>query len=212
MGSWLAEGFDEGCIQMRELVGGLGIVLENVLTRCECKRIIEETERVGYGYTNFPQRYRGNRRLQLDDISGTLAGKIWQRIRVHVQERLEVDWMPDGDYPSGIWEAEGCNTRFRFSKYYSGDCFQKHADQLALLNSESCSFLTVNVYLNDLLPDQAGRTRFFADRAGDVVDAAGGHAGSLVLFKQEHALHDGERLSSGLKYLMRTDVLYKKVA
>ena len=71
--------------------------------------------------------------------------------------------------------------------------------------------MTVNIYLNDLEPAQHGRTRFFLERKGGAVDAAGGVAGSAVLFKQEHALHDGEPLASGLKYLMRTDVMFVKV-
>ena len=45
-----------------------------------------------------------------------------------------------------------------------------------------------------------------------MVDSAGGCAGSAVVFKQEHALHDDEKLNCGLKYLMRTDdiVMYRK--
>ena len=41
------------------------------------------------------------------------------------------------------------------------------------------------------------------------VGAAGGVAGSAVVFRQELVRHDGERLASGVKYLMRTDVVYK---
>merc|ERR1711924_263390 len=43
------------------------------------------------------------------------------------------------------------------------------------------------------------------------VDIAGGVAGSVAIFKQESVIHDGEPLASGLKYLMRTDVIFKKV-
>ena len=77
---------------------------------------------------------------------------------------------------------------------------------------DSCCLMTVNIYLNDLGTAQHGRTRFFLERSGQMVDNAGGLAGSAVLFKQEHALHDGDLLSSGLKYLMRTDVLFTKIS
>jgi len=211
LGACLAQNFRSEVIQKRELQHGLGVVLDNVLTRCECQRLIEATETIGYGYTSFPQAYRGNRRLQLDDAE--LAGLIWRRICDFVPAKLHVDYMPeDGDYPDGIWEPVGCNERFRFSKYFAGDCFKIHCDQLAHFHSSLCSFLTVNFYLNDLLENQEGRTRFYLERGGPSVDAAGGVAGSVALFKQESVIHDGEQLASGLKYLMRTDVIFKKVA
>lgn len=121
--------------------------------------------------------------------------------------------MPDdGEHPrDGLWEAVGCNTRFRFSKYFVGDRFQTHADSLCCFGRDRFSLLTVNIYLNDLAPGQGGETRFFLQRGGDPVDAVRGQAGSLVLFRQESVLHDGEALNSGLKYLMRTDVVYRKV-
>jgi len=192
----------------------LGIVLSGLLTRRECQKIIAETERVGYGYTSFPKAYRGNRRLQLDDVTGTLAAKIWSGIQSFVPAQLQVDWMPKnrlGDYPTGRWRAVGCKTRFRFSKYFAGEHFEKHVDSLQCFGPDRFSLLTVNVYLNDLLPEQHGRTRFFLARDGDSVASAGGTAGSLVIFRQEGPIHDGEALSSGLKYLMRTDVIYEKV-
>lgn len=214
MGNWVSDAFDTSSITRRDLPHSLGVVLENVLTRQECQRIVDETERIGYGYTSFPQAYRGNRRLQLDDAEGLLAGKIWERIRSHVPQRLHVDWLPeDGDNPTGEWEAIGCNTRFRFSKYFSSDRFGTHADAMVYLGSDCCSLLTVNAYLNDLSEEQAGLTRFFLHRGEEPVGVAGGCAGSLVLFRQGSGgpLHDGDALASGLKYLLRTDVMYRKV-
>eukprot|EP00419_Tripos_fusus_P027974 CAMPEP_0172699822 /NCGR_PEP_ID=MMETSP1074-20121228/30459_1 /TAXON_ID=2916 /ORGANISM="Ceratium fusus, Strain PA161109" /LENGTH=135 /DNA_ID=CAMNT_0013521085 /DNA_START=265 /DNA_END=668 /DNA_ORIENTATION=+ len=73
MGSWIADELSLASIQRSDLPSDLGIVLSGLLTRRECQKIIAETERVGYGYTSFPKAYRGNRRLQLDDVTGTLA-------------------------------------------------------------------------------------------------------------------------------------------
>lgn len=214
MGKWVSDAFDTSSIACWDLPHSLGVVLENVFSRQECQRIVDETERVGYGATSFPQQYRGNRRLQLDDVDTTLAGKIWERIRGHVPQRLHPDWLPaNEENPTGEWEAVGCNTRFRFSKYFSSDRFQTHSDSMVYLGPDFCSLLTVNVYLNDLSAEQAGRTRFFLHRGGEPVGVAGGCAGSLVLFRQGGGgpLHDGDALASGLKYLLRTDVMYRKV-
>merc|ERR1712222_30770 len=73
MCGWLDDKFDTQCITSRGLANNLGLVLEGLLTRSECRRIIGETERLGYGRTSFPHMYRGNRRLQLDDADGLFS-------------------------------------------------------------------------------------------------------------------------------------------
>ena len=35
--------------------------------------------------------------------------------------------------------------------------------------------------------------------------------GRVLIFQQRYLLHSGEEVDSGLKYTMRTDVMYKKV-
>ena len=190
----------------------LGHCLGGLLSRSECREIIGETERIGYGVTSYPKSYRGNRRLQLDDTSGVLSKVLWERMRDHVPTRLTVDWIEGDEVKCGIWEARGLNTRYRFSKYFPGERFMVHRDAQYYDDSGLTSFLTVNIYLNDLEASQAGRTRFFLDKAEAAVDATGGVAGSCVLFKQEAVLHDGEPLVHGLKYLMRTDVMFERVA
>lgn len=208
MGEWLDADFEPARIARRELQHGLGIVLEGVLSRQECLRVIRETEELGYGRTGYMQEYRGNRRLMLDDVGGAMAERLWHRIRHYVPRDILADWLPqDGDYPIGTWRPSGCNSRFRFSKYFPGQRFKPHKDDLLTFGRDRCTLMTVNIYLNDLLPEQAGRTRFFLRRGGEAVDVAGGLAGSLAIFRQELVWHDGEALASGLKYLMRTDVV-----
>lgn len=210
-------------IAVRDMPGGVdgcGIVLENVLTRQECQRIIEHTEKVGYAPIGEARRgavsvVRNNRWLQADDTSGQLGEEIWRRIRsfIPLQEQL-----PD---EKGTWEAVGVNNNYRFAKYsqhYGPTEFTKHIDRPTVYEHTRVSVYTVNIYLNDLSEEQGGKTRFWSvDRPGGLgkpVDAAGGVAGSICLFKQAvvptSPWHDGEPLSSGLKYLMRTDVIFNK--
>ena len=65
---------------------------------------------------------------------------------------------------SELFTAEvGCNTRFRFSKYIAGEHFAEHCDSMCCFGAGRYSLLTVNIYLNDLSEDEAGRTRFYTD-------------------------------------------------
>jgi len=186
------------------------VVLENVLTRAECKHLIECSEKVGYGTLgegSTGAAYRGNRRLQLDEVSGKLGEEIWRRIKPYVPLTQEIP----GD---GKYEFESINTRFRCAKYFKGEAFMVHVDKPTVYEPTRQSILTVNMYLNDLRPEQGGRTRFYQRINGKPVAAAGGSAGSLVMFKQANMkytpFHDGEMVREGLKYLMRTDVIYKQ--
>lgn len=207
--SWLSSNFDAEVVERRDLQG-LGFELLNLFSRSECWNIIQETETLGYGRTAYPHAYRGNRRLQLDDAPGCLAQSIWHRIKAYLPSEIQ---LPNQEDSTDIttWRAVGCNTRFRFSKYYAGDQFGAHFDSEYISNDGLLSFFTVNAYLNDLGPEQKGRTRFYERRAGPVVASAGGRAGSAVIFRQGEALHDGEQLQCGLKYLLRTDVMYEQV-
>jgi prolyl 4-hydroxylase len=216
MDAWLrSEDFDASRVTVREMEGGLdgmGIVLENVFTRRECRAIIEETEKVGYGHLGegkTGRAYRGNCRLQIDDVGGKLGHEIWRRIAPFV--RATEDLPGEGRY-----EYLEMNSRYRFAKYFAGQGFAIHVDKPTIYEHEKCSILTVNIYLNDLLPEQGGLTRFFKKMTGgQPVASAGGLAGSIAIFKQSlvpySPVHDGGQLISGLKYLMRTDVVYKPV-
>jgi len=216
MDSWLKEDFDTSRVTMHELEGGLngfGIVLENVFTRAECKRIIEETEKVGFGHLGHGKTgkaYRGNCRLQVDDTGGKLGNELWRRISAFVPKTEEI---PD----EGNFEYLEMNARYRFAKYFAGQGFAIHVDKPTIYEHEKCSILTVNIYLNDLTPEQGGMTRFFRKMTGGKpVATAGGTAGSVAIFKQSlvpySPVHDGEIVASGVKYLMRSDVIYKRLS
>ena len=76
--------------------------------------------------------------------------------------------------------------------------------------------LTLNCYLNDVAA--GGATRFYQDAKTrpqlpvEVLSVAP-VAGRAVLFRQPpeaNILHDGEKLLAGVKYLLRTDVMYRR--
>merc|ERR1712154_414276 len=80
------------------------------------------------------------------------------------------------------------------------------------------SFYTVNVYLNNGKRDfSGGRTCFYNQkkngRGYDMTVGVEATPGLALMFNQypEAIFHDGEEVTSGVKYLMRTDVMYRKV-
>ncbi len=109
------------------------------------------------------------------------------------------------------WRAVGLNERLRFFKYEPGDYFRPHSDGRftegsddgIYLASAPTSFLTVMVYLN--APERGGDTRFLPPYGGGVAVAPA--AGSALIF--DHRLrHEGCMLEAGLKYAIRTDVMF----
>ena len=70
---------------------------------------------------------------------------------------------------------------------------------------------SLNVYLNHDF--EAGRTRFCSTTSDEVEYACRPEAGLALIFRQPpsaHYLHDGEPVRSGVKYLWRCDVMYRK--
>jgi len=213
-----SDSFNVKDLGLETLTGGMsgpgpacGIVVQGLLSRNECKNIIEYTEGIGYGImgtANTGRAYRGNTRCMCVDTDGDFTKALWERIKSQVPERIEID--------DEIWVASGLNDHYRFARYAKGQGFAKHVDKQTVVEKTMQSLLTVNIYLNDLTEKEHGKTRFYGKRGGfgEPICAAGGVAGSAAVFPQTYdesisPWHDGEKLKSGLKYLMRTDVMYK---
>jgi hypothetical protein len=190
---------------MRQQTGHYGaVLLRELFTEEECKRLIAASEKFGYGFTDYPKSYRGNTRLISTDKG--LAEAVWERIRPHVPARLTVD--------SQDWEAVGLNECWRMAKYVPGDRFKGHTDAAFSRGADEMSMFTVNAYMNGDFTQ--GRTRFFGnfDSAGEPDFAVAGAPGLCCVFRQPPGAtfyHDGEELGEGIKYLFRSDVMYRKV-
>lgn len=202
-------------------------LIDNILSDNECASLLKLSEVHGFGATDYPKDYRGNLRLMTTDRSLTEA--MWLRLQPLVPATLDLG----GD----IWDACGLNECWRLAKYYPGDRFGKHCDasfarsgQRGALAEES--MLTVNIYMNGGF--EGGKTRFYfgdsgaysatrSRQRGSLTDktavvetsqfAVEPEAGRCLLFRQppgECYLHDGEELRSGVKYLFRSDVMYRR--
>ena len=177
-------------------------LLRQALPVDECRRLIATVTAAGFRPmgVDYPPGYRNNDRAVLDDAE--LAAALFDRLRPYLPERVTG---PDG----ATWRLSGLNERFRFCRYADGQSFCIHRDGAWSRRAGERSLLTCMTYLNGAEEFSGGATRYYVDqdpRAG-VLGAVSPAAGTMVVF--DHDLwHDGEAVIRGVKYVMRTDVMY----
>lgn len=191
----------------------------NVLSANECQQFIAISEALGYlpdAAVSLPREVRHNDNVvwvtdpQTDAI-------IWQRVEVLCQQQLAIF---DGKKPLGL------NARFRFYRYSEGDYFKPHTDGAwpgsrvvngALVTNaypDRYSLMTFLIFLNDDF--DGGATRFLIEDtslgATRVVDVRT-PAGAVLCFPHGmhplHCVHSSEPIASGVKYIIRTDMLFE---
>lgn len=172
-------------------------VVDQVLSAQECQDIIHTAENAGFMDASeaYPPTYRNNDRQLLDDPA--LAARMFSRLKHLLPDRI------DGASLIGL------NERFRLCRYREDQRFTVHQDGAWHPDEHTASKLTLMLYLNDADDFEGGSTRFYTSRGGPVWKSVRPAAGRLVLF--DHRLwHDGQRVRRGVKYILRTDVLYRQ--
>lgn len=180
------------------------VTVSDVVTPDECRELIDQTEAVGYGAAPITTAFgflhapevRNNGRVMIDDTAR--ASWLWERIRAHVPPER------DGG------KAVGLNERLRYYRYEPGQYFRWHHDGAYVRSPRERSLLTLMVYLNgDLL---GGETEFatWSDSRQDDLRVRP-ETGTVLLF--EHGVrHQGAPVLDGVKYVLRTDVMYRAPA
>ena len=129
---------------------------------------------------------RNNDRVIFTDHA--LASEWFGRIRTSLPQNID------------SWSLSGINEQFRLYKYSPGQFFKWHKDG-AYETSEESSFLTLMVYLN--ADFEGGDTEFRWDKIKP-------EAGMALVFP--HGLfHQGATITNGVKYVLRTDIMYMKI-
>jgi WD40 repeat protein len=182
---------------------GYCAVFDDFLSREECQELIALAEARGFNSAaaNYPPTYRNNDRLVLDDPA--LAGRFHGRLQKLAPPEI------------AGWRLDSVNERLRFCRYSANQQFSIHQDGVHHRGPDCRSMLTFMIYLTDGSEFTGGDTEFFAagPRAAraEVLSRVRPKAGRLILF--DHALwHAGAVVTSGTKYIVRSDVLYRRKA
>lgn len=176
------------------------LLLQGFVPVAECERLIAWSEQegfeeakinVGQGPQKIQKDVRNNDRLFWDnpDLAAT-----WFAL---AREAFPV--------PGGPWQPYSLNERFRFYRYHPGQRFARHRDGSYERSANEMSFYTFMVYLNDGY--EGGRTRF--EFRGEPPLEVHASPGDALLFHHD-VLHEGQEVRSGTKYVLRTDVMYRR--
>lgn len=199
---------DSTAATCEEYLGGLGVMVHNALTSDECKAVIDASEKFGYQDAKeycFMYFNRQNDRFMSDDPE--LASFLWKRVQQFVPKRVEAF--------DRKWEVDDLNIRFRFCKYIGGQghYFGPHCDGVYSVDKDHMSLLTCMFYLNGTDDFEGGRTNFIDHQTHKLNYSVKPEPGLCVIFRQRdlRCYHEGTEVTKGLKYIMRTDIMYHAV-
>lgn len=179
----------------RELLNDMIFVIDEFLSPDECRELISRSEEIGYDDAPITtsrgplmrKDIRNNTRVMFDDIE--LASRLFERAK----PLLVPSW--------SFRQPSGFNERFRFYRYEPGQRFAPHFDGAFDRGNGERSEFSFLIYLNEDF--EGGETRFFEPDEISVKPETGQ---ALVFYHPQ--LHEGAVLRSGVKYVLRTDVMY----
>lgn len=170
--------------------------VESVLTPAECRKLIARFEdsqpETAPINTVFGPRVRtdirNNERVMFDDPE--LTADWFDRIEAHAPPKCHGRVLV------------GANERVRMYRYKVGMRFAPHQDGAFVRNAREQSFFSVLLYLNEGFG--GGDTVFITKPEVRITPKQG-----LVLFFQHPIVHEGAEITSGIKYVARTDLMYR---
>eukprot|EP00049_Salpingoeca_infusionum_P005511 m.93018 g.93018 ORF g.93018 m.93018 type:complete len:791 (+) comp12994_c0_seq3:163-2535(+) len=196
------------------------VTLTNCLSEEECVKLVQTAEEVGFHSlaSEFPPDYRNNTRLIA--LNETFAHDLWTRIVPHLETEC-ISVRPCGFGNEGVWVPIRLNECIKFGRYLPGEKFAPHVDGPWIPRSDETSIMTVIFYLNH--DYEGGETQFLekpdslpttAAEAAQVATAPllsyKAQVGSVLIFPHD-MLHQGLPVLSGVKHIMRTEIMYRCV-
>ncbi len=167
--------------------------INNFWTSKECNDFISKSEAIGYEPATVETEsgpkvvttVRNNNRVIYKN--NELADLLWQKLKPFAPTEI------------GNSKAVGLNELFRFYKYQPGQEFKRHRDQSYIRSNGEASYYTFMIYLNESY--EGGETIFTNLTIQPKL-------GSALIFL--HNLeHEGSPVKKGVKYVLRTDIMFR---
>lgn len=212
-------------------LGGRAVVVRNVLSPEECADCIrfmsEAPEEMVAATSRTDYRNNFRRIVQSKAFGAELLRRLTPVLEELQQAEKVVDtatreWYHDnGLGMEGTWRVAEMNSCFRMCFYKPGGHFAPHYDSDFVVDPLSLrSFKTMMIYLNDSY--QGGETNFleehqlYWDDARSLYCAPPGavraqlkaRTGDCIVFDHK-ILHEGAQVVSGVKYMMRSEIIYQ---
>jgi len=173
------------------------VLIPDVLTPEECATWIAKIKALGPEAapintsrgTRIETRIRNNRRVMFDDTEG--AASLFERVKERVPQEIH-DMV-----------LTGVNERLRCYEYEAGQRFAPHSDGTYVRSENEQSWYTFMVYLNEGFV--GGETVFLVKPEKSIEPRTG-----LGLLFQHPIIHEGAEVRIGTKYVIRTDLMYRK--
>ena len=188
--------------------------LDNVLDEHYCQELINESESKTYEkamITIGKNQYQANPNIRNNDRiifeDERLANSLFKQVKPFLPQTIQLG------LKEKLWELDGLNERFRYYRYSQGQQFKAHFDGEYERDKFNKSFLTLLFYLNEDFT--GGATTFYRWQAGYIDRERPNHVitpkkGQALLFEHQQC-HEGSSVMTGVKYVLRTDVMYRAV-
>ncbi|KAJ4292614.1 hypothetical protein N0V90_009277 [Kalmusia sp. IMI 367209] len=206
--------------------GQWAVVLDGVLSEDECDLLVKAAEvttggvweramvNIGGGFQAMYEDTRKCGRIIWDERD--IAAKLWARVEDSVTDihRLQNWGSVTGLGPvkrKEVWTMTRLNERLRFLKYVGGEYFKAHNDgSYETPDGKERSYFTLHLYLNDAADQlKGGATTFYDYNMIRRIDVAP-KSGRVLIFQHRNLLHSGDDVTEGIKYTMRTDIMYAR--
>lgn len=162
--------------------------VDNVYTEAECRDFIDLIEQSSPTLATNNPLYRDQDRVIKDD--SVISAELFCRLRPHLPEQID------------RLRLVGLNDRLRLYRYRVGQRFAPHMDHWYRPSENQVTLHTVLVYFNDDF--DGGETRFQEQIEQTIIPKRG----AAVIF-QHKIRHEGCLVRRGVKYAMRSEVIYE---
>ncbi|GFH60819.1 hypothetical protein CTEN210_17295 [Chaetoceros tenuissimus] len=206
-------------LKVETLVPSAVFVARNLLTQKECQEWVKYSEQqIGYEKLNRPQtrEYAQRECGRISQNDWDMADLLYQRMKPMVDEIITQIVVP---HANPNYQPITCNGNLRLYRYEKNMSFGKHYDGSERIDRfpNGNTEITVLVYLSSC---KGGATRFYLPSSSskkqnkNEIDKNGiafqPEAGAILMHMHgDRCLeHEADAVADGVKYVLRTDIVY----